>query len=78
VSLTTYSATATKVYVAWPEGRRVRRRVKEFADNDAANAERVHPGKAHAWHEMLHFGERGTGFVVCKCGAHGIPYGRSR
>lgn len=72
------SSTTTTLYIVIPEGRVVRRRVKEFADNDAANAEAVHPGKPHRWHEMLHYDQRGTGFVHCRCGAVGIPYGRSR
>jgi hypothetical protein len=72
------SATVTTMYVAIPDGPLRRGRVEEFADNDRAAAEQVHPGKPHRWHEMLHYGQPGTGFVHCRCGAMGIPFTRRR
>ena len=39
-------------------------------------ADTVHPGKRHEWYEMLHFGQRGTGYAQCRCGAVGDLYPR--
>lgn len=66
-------ATTTTLYVSIPEGRRVSGRVKEVL-NTPADPAGVHPRKPHRWREMLHFGESGTGFVECVCGAIGIPF----
>lgn len=71
------SGTNTTVYVSIPEGRRIRGRVKEVPHTLAAPGQ-VHPGKAHRWHEMLHYGQPGTGFAECHCGAIGIPFRRPR
>lgn len=59
--------------IAIPEGPRVRGKVKLIPDTDAVPY-LVHPGKRHRWHEMLHYGERGTGFAQCACGAVGVHY----
>jgi hypothetical protein len=71
----TNEATNTTVYVSIPTGPRVRGRVKEV-QGTVAMPDAVHPGRPHRWHEMLHHGERGTGFAECLCGAVGVPYRR--
>lgn len=70
-----FSSTAktTTLYVAVPQGARFTGRVKEV-EGTLADPEAVHPGEAHEWYETLHFGQRGTGFVECCCGAVGVPY----
>lgn len=69
------SAENVTVYLSIPEGKLIAGRVKEIS-NTPAHPEVVHPGTAHEWHEMLHFGQPGTGFAECRCGAVGIPYER--
>lgn len=76
VTRTFSDSTNTTIYIAIPEGPRIRRRVKEVVGT-AVDPEGTHPGKPHPWREMLHFGQRGTGFAQCLCGAIGVPYGRS-
>lgn len=71
------TATTMTLYVSIPEGERIRGRVKEVLGT-AADPEQVHPGKPHQWREMLHYGEPGTGFAHCLCGAMGIPYRRAK
>lgn len=71
---TTNDSESTTVYVSIPEGRRYRGRVKEIGQNELAAPEQVHPDDPHRWHEMLHYGQPGTGFVQCMCGAVGIPF----
>lgn len=69
---TTSAATVTRYSVSYPVGRRVRGRVRlvEGVDWDT----NAHKDKPHQWREMLHYGQRGTGFVQCICGAFGVPY----
>lgn len=76
------TSSTTTTYVAWPEGRRVYRKVKAFVTvygNDGDSDEGYHPNLPHRWHEMLHYGKRGTGFATCsRCGAIGAIYGRDQ
>ena len=69
------TATSTIVYISIPEGRRIRGKVKEFEPPVDSTA---HPKGKHIWREMLHFGQPGTGFAECICGAMGVPYRKPR
>jgi hypothetical protein len=60
--------------MAWPQGKRIRGRVKEISGVEFYPDD-IHAGKPHRWHEMLHYGQPGTGFAECACGAIGVPYG---
>lgn len=72
---TRYESTAntTTVYTTIPQGPPVEGRVK-LVENVESWPEQAHPGKRHRWRHLLHYGELGTGFAQCFCGAIGIPY----
>lgn len=73
VEFTTSDTTTTHIFIAIPEGPLIKGRVKEVV-NVEAYPDEVHPGKPHTWRELDHYGQFGTGFAQCLCGAIGIPF----
>lgn len=67
------SATTTRLLIAIPQGPLVMGRVKEITGVETFPTE-AHPGASHTWREMDHYGEYGTGFAMCLCGAIGEMY----
>lgn len=74
----TSGSSSTTTYVSIPQGRRVYRKVKQFLNPDGAETAAAPEGHVHRWREMLHFGQRGTGFAECHCGGIGVIYGRDQ
>jgi hypothetical protein len=69
----TTTATTETFYISIPDGPLIKGRVK-VVGGTAPRPNRVHPRRPHLWREMLHYGQRGTGFAQCRCGAIGVPY----